>query len=105
MPVKIENRFDDFKKFLDNADKTVLDDIGVMVDKTIFDGCPKRTGDLSRAGFHEVKKGVLRFINDMSYAAFVHRGTYRMHANPWMLRGIHKDSERIAEKLVEAFKV
>lgn len=96
---------------LKTAAPETLEKIGKMVDKTIYDECPKRTGHLARAGRHEVKKNTLRFINDAvnergtGYAPFVHLGTYKMSANPWMLRGIFKDSSRIADKLVEGMKI
>lgn len=107
MPLKVESHFDDLRHFLKRATPQVLEEIGDMVDKTIHDECPKRSGHLADSGYHEVKGTTLRFINEAKnkrgtgYAPFVHLGTYKMAANPWMLRGIHKDSHRIAEKLVE----
>jgi len=110
MPIKTESHFQDFQRFLARAVPETLDEIGDMVDATIEAEAPKRSGTLAAAGRHEVRGRTLYFINDATnergdcYAAFVHLGTYKMNANPWMLRGISKDSTRIAEKLVEGLQ-
>jgi hypothetical protein len=104
MPVKIENHFDDFRRMLKTAKTETLAKIGDMVEPTIKDECPKRSGKLSEAGFHEIKDGVLRFINETGYAIFVALGTMYMAANPWPLRAIHKESTRIADTLIEGYR-
>jgi len=66
---------------------------------------PVQTGMLKGNNIAYGKEDAAYWENQTEYAAYVHMGTYKQAANPWIIRGVMKKSSQIIRAVINALKV
>ena len=65
---------------------------------------PTSTGALRKANTSRSDDKFAYFENERSYAPYVHLGTYKQTANPWIIRGVLKKSKEILQSWIRILK-
>ena len=66
---------------------------------------PVDTGQLKSKNVGVGKKDFAEWSNDESYAPYVHLGTYKQSANPFMIRGVMKKTSQIIRAVISRLRV
>lgn len=108
VPDRVLLEGDAWGEFLDEGLDELEDLADQHIARLIYDtpeGDYERTGLLAASGGSEVYKGKGIVYNEAPYAEYVHEGTRRMQARPWLeaaLRDFHRRHVvRIAKRVAE----
>jgi hypothetical protein len=114
-PVKREDNFDKFQRFLEDASAEGLAAAGDAGLESIRAETPVESGNMRDANMFVVKDKSVFFINEARkvmggkagapYNVFIHMGTRFIHADPFITRGIRKGTDAIGEALAAHHKV
>lgn len=63
--------------------------------------CPVRTGELRNSGHIEMSGTAANVIFDAPHAVFVHYGTSRMPANPFLSRAVDREGDSLITSVEE----
>ena len=105
MAVVYRNNFEIFRsqwqknRFLAHQEMGRLGLVGIQEET------PDRTGKLKGDTRVSSDESGAEFLNTMPYATYVHQGTYKMNANPFMVRGFRKKIPEIIGRLIQLLRV
>lgn len=102
---KFNSKVDEFLKTNNKNKQRALKEIAEVGLDNIKSETPVQTGELKRANNSTVVENTVAWYNTKKYAPFVHLGTYKMSANPFMLRGINKSRREFLEILKRELKI
>lgn len=102
---KFNSKVDEFLRNTDNRKQNALDRIGEVGLKNIKDETPVDTGELQKANNFKAVRNTIAWYNIKHYAPWVELGTYKMHANPFMRRGINKSKREFVEILKKELSI
>lgn len=66
---------------------------------------PVKTGNLKSKNVAEGRPDAAYWYNDTPYAPYVHYGTYKMTARPFIVQGVLKKASEIIRTIVRILKV
>jgi HK97 gp10 family phage protein len=102
------NNFDRAKKWIELCSWEALKGIGEFLVNEAKNRCPVDTGYLrSKTKYYLSKMGTQNFLtlgNNASYSIYVHEGTRRMRARPFIRYAMQANIGRVALMAKQAFK-
>lgn len=102
------NNFDRAKKWIELCSWEALKSIGEFLVNEAKNRCPVDTGYLrSKTKYYLSKMGTQNFLtlgNNAEYAIYVHEGTRRMRARPFIRYAMQANIGRVALMAKQAFK-
>lgn len=102
MPVQ-KNRFDRFTDTSD-ADRICLERIGLAALQVSQPAAPKVTGNLQRSHKYAVEGDSVIVGVTADYGGYVHNGTSRQKAQPWLKDSIQANRDSILNEGVKAWE-
>lgn len=96
----------DFGKFADteDADRATLETIGLAVMQVAMPASPVDTGNLRRSHTHSVSGDHVDVGVTADYGGYVHNGTSRQKAQPWLKTAVQANTNAISGLGVKAWR-
>ncbi|MBU5485964.1 HK97 gp10 family phage protein [Clostridium sp. MSJ-11] len=95
--MKFEKKFDKAKESINNNLIKALEEIGKLVTAESQMNTPVDTGNLRRSQGYKVNKDRVEIGSNIDYASFVHEGTSKQKAQPFLKDAVMENIEEIRE--------
>lgn len=100
--VKLDTDFDIDINEIENAVQQELIDTAHLIEKDAKRSCPVDTGRLRNSIDTEISDLEVEVGTDCEYAGYVHDGTYRMPARPFLDSAAETNLEGIEDRIADA---
>lgn len=102
-----QSNLDNVLRALDEAEQRALTAVGEFCRSESQVRSPVRTGALRDSNDYKVdaREKVVRIGNNIEYGIFVHEGTSRQHAQPWLENSVMENVGRIKSLISEMLRL
>ena len=105
MGVKYTNNINQFQSLFDRKKLQAHQSMADIGEQGINANTPVSSGVLKSNNESEGREDAAYWWNDTPYAPFVHYGTYKMNANPFIVRGVMQKIPEMLRSIVRILKV
>ena len=102
--IKLDTDFDIDIDKIENAVQQELEDTANLIEKDAKRSCPVDTGYLRSSINTDIEKLDVEVGTDCEYAPYVHDGTYRMPARPFLDSAAETNLDGIEDRIADAIK-
>lgn len=102
MPIQRDN----FSRFTDTdaANRACLETMGLATMQVAQPDCPVQTGNLRRSHTYKIEGSHVDIGVTADYGGYVHNGTSRQKAQPWLKNAVQRNRDSITEAGANAWR-